>query len=330
MTKFKIIEATETMSDWNALVRSSREGTLFSLSEYLSSTGINYRAYFVKKGHEIRAGFCFLVNSDDTQIISDDLVIYSGILFANNAHQKETRKKTERHEITHFVIEFLAERYHSITFQLSPHFEDLRPFLWHNYHSENTNKKFSVNLKYTSFLDIHDLFYKKNLADNNVYQALDKKRQTDIEKAKLNGLTFTDNHIETQAFIALYQQTLLLQDKHVSERYLDRMSSLIDKTCDHGLLKKYAVKNSDHEISYIVIFGIFNNTATYIFGAGNPHIMQRYDATYCLWEAFNHLSHNYGISLIDMEGINSPQRGAYKLDFGGSISPYYHVTYRSV
>ncbi|MCH9739649.1 MAG: hypothetical protein K0U38_02230 [Epsilonproteobacteria bacterium] len=325
MSKFKIVEVKDNIEEWNKLVFNSPEGTVFSLYEYLNSIGLDYKFYFVKKGNEVRAGFSFLVNKDDSEIIFDDLIIYNGIMFALNDKQKETRQKTERYDIAEEIIKFLDAKYKKMTFQLSPNFEDMRPFLWHNYHSDNMEEKFKINIRYTSFIDIHDLFYKKDIENSLVYQALDNRRQTDIVKAQENGLTFISEEVDTKEFIAFYKKTLLSQDKQVDEAYLSRMATLIDSTSQKDLLKKYAVENSENQTSYIVIFGIFKNVGTYIFGSGDADVMQRYDATYCIWKAIKDLNHNYGISTIDMEGINSPQRGAYKLDFGGSITPYYQV-----
>ena len=33
-----------------------------------------------------------------------------------------------------------------------------------------------------------------------------------------------------------------------------------------------------------------------------------------------------GVSQIDMEGVNSPERGKFKLGFGGILKPYYHIS----
>ena len=326
MSKFKIVEVKENIADWDKLVINSPEGTVFSLYNYLNNIGLDYKHYFVKKGNDIRAGFCFLVNKEDNEIIFDDLIIYNGILFALNDKQKETRQKSERYDITEEIIKFLEPKYKKMIFQLSPAFEDLRPFLWHNYHTEGVDDKFKIDIRYTSFVEVEDLFYKKSIEEDKVYQALDNRRQGDISKAQENGLTFVSQEVETQEFIRFYTQTLLSQDKQVDATYAQRMGRLIDETSKCGFLKKYAVKDAQNRTSYIVIFGIFKNVGTYIFGSGDAEVMERYDATYCIWEAIKDLNHNYGVSLIDMEGINSPQRGSYKLDFGGSITPYYKVS----
>ena len=43
-----------------------------------------------------------------------------------------------------------------------------------------------------------------------------------------------------------------------------------------------------------------------------------------LWDAFLDLAAS-GVKEIDLEGVNSPLRGHFKLSFGGSILPYYRL-----
>ncbi len=33
-----------------------------------------------------------------------------------------------------------------------------------------------------------------------------------------------------------------------------------------------------------------------------------------------------GVNIIDLEGVNSPNRGFWKLGFGGNLLPYYHIS----
>ena len=52
----------------------------------------------------------------------------------------------------------------------------------------------------------------------------------------------------------------------------------------------------------------------------------RYSAagTYGLFQSMNNLA-EIGYSQIDLEGVNSPERGHFKLSFGGSLDQYYEL-----
>ena len=36
-----------------------------------------------------------------------------------------------------------------------------------------------------------------------------------------------------------------------------------------------------------------------------------------------------GVKFVNLEGVNSPFRGWYKLSFGGNLKPYYRLTLNS-
>ena len=76
----------------------------------------------------------------------------------------------------------------------------------------------------------------------------------------------------------------------------------------------------------MAFFGWDNKRAYYIFGANDPAKRNGHTGTNVLWEAFYDLS-KMGINEVDLEGINSPKRGWFKLSFGGNIRPYYEISF---
>ena len=74
-----------------------------------------------------------MLNDEGTDCVIDDLVIHNGLIFSKDESRKEIKAKRERFEITEFVINWLDIEYSNIELSLSPQFEDMRPFLWHNY-----------------------------------------------------------------------------------------------------------------------------------------------------------------------------------------------------
>ena len=75
---------------------------------------------------------------------------------------------------------------------------------------------------------------------------------------------------------------------------------------------------------YSVLFLHDDRTSCYLYGAGNIDIKNRYAGSLALWNAIKQASHKK-LKRIDLEGINSPFRGEYKLCFGGNIENYYRV-----
>ena len=80
----------------------------------------------------------------------------------------------------------------------------------------------------------------------------------------------------------------------------------------------------NEEPLYSVLFLHDDITSCYLYGAGNIDIKNRYAGSLALWNAIKHSS-NKKLKQIDLEGINSPLRGEYKLCFGGNIANYYRI-----
>ena len=65
-------------------------------------------------------------------------------------------------------------------------------------------------------------------------------------------------------------------------------------------------------------------TSCYLYGAGEVGVKNRYAGSLALWSAIE-VSLKKDLLFIDLEGINSPYRGEYKLYFGGNIQSYFKV-----
>ena len=76
MTKFTILPESNAQR-WDDFVEESLQGTVFSLSHYLSKVGHDYERYFIYKKSEIRAAFCCLLDPSGQNCELDDLVIYN-------------------------------------------------------------------------------------------------------------------------------------------------------------------------------------------------------------------------------------------------------------
>ena len=192
------LAAVENKDDWNAFVEGSPQFTLCSHTAYLDVAVPNYALYFVCKGQQKKAGVALVLNADGSQATSDTLVIYNGILFNPDPEQKVVRSKAEEYDITCFVIEQLTEKYDSLTMALSPEFEDLRPFLWHNYHATDPTEKFNVSLRYTSYLDISSFFLKNPDPETLLYTQLDNIRQSTTAAKSAESTTVTPKPTKTK------------------------------------------------------------------------------------------------------------------------------------
>jgi len=322
-TKFEI-HPLEKFKNWDALVEASPQGTVFSTSLYLDAVGFPYRCYVITKGNQVKAAMCHLVSDDGKLCILDDLVIYNGLMFQNNSCTKETKARSERFKITELVIGYLDRMYQRIELALSPHFEDMRPFLWHNYHSARSSDRFKIDLRYTSYLDITEFSSEKNEEALSLFNNMDTIRKRNLREARQKG-GYVERDGSVDLFIEFYKELMKRQSDPQPEKKLCRMKMLIETLMRGGKAVLFSTKNAQNEIIYLIIFVFDRKRAYYLFGAGHPGIMERYQGTLGFWEGFRILSQQYGIREVDMEGVNSPKRGWFKLSFGGRLIPYFQI-----
>jgi len=318
------IEEVETIEDWQKFAQTSLQYTMFVSSVYLKTFGGKYKTFFVKKGIETKAGFCILLSDDEKDIVLNELVIYSGILFQNDKFKKEVKARSERFEITETIIDYITKAYENIEIALTPQVDDMRPFIWHNYGSTKIDKKFNLDLRYTSYIDISELKNIENEEDTTIFKSLETLRQRNIRKARKED-SVTVEELTVSLFLKFYVDLMHKQNETVSKEKLDNMLNIIENTVNNNQAVMLATKNNKEEIIYLAVFSFDKHRAYYLFGAGNPESKEVYKGTICFWDGFIKLANDYNIKEVDMEGVNSPSRGWFKLSFGGGLRSYYEV-----
>jgi lipid II:glycine glycyltransferase (peptidoglycan interpeptide bridge formation enzyme) len=172
-------------------------------------------------------------------------------------------------------------------------------------------------------LDISELFLKQNKNEMALFQNMESKRQTDINRAEEAKVCFLESS-DVDVFVNLYAQLIESQGSSVSEHFLDKMRNVIRTLLDSGLAKMFFTIDKSSQVTYACVFSHHQNIGCYLYGAGNRDIMRRFDATYCIWKSLESLS-SLGVREVDLEGVNSPTRGQFKLGFGGELVSYYQV-----
>jgi hypothetical protein len=321
--KLSLEPVTET-GDWDALVDRSPQGTLFSEQIYLKASGSDYQLFWIKQGAETKAGVALIVSGDGKNCELNDLVIYGGLLFDLDPERQMVNRRSDEFQITEFFIEQITGIYASIDFQLSPEFGDMRPFLWHRYH-DKAHHKFHVDLRYTSYLDISSLNdYKGREEDSPCFNNLETIRRRRVRESKKKGGKVTCGN-DVDILVEFYRTLMHRQGDPQSSVKLTRMKKIMDVLLEAGRGAVYHAMNSDGTVIYSIFYGWDAKRAYYLFGAGHPEVSEPWQGTLVHWEAFKDLAQRRNIGEVDMEGVNSPQRGWFKLGFGGDLRPYYHV-----
>ena len=324
MPKSYRLERTELNDQWDNFIRDSEDQSIFVYADYLSHTNCRLGLYNCYNSNELRAVVVLVESSDGQSACLDDLVVYSGICLGSPlSGQNYSQINSERFELVSFIAEELTKLYEKIEFALAPSIVDVRPFDWFNYGSEENRFKFDI--RYTSYLYIADMCEISELESVKAYRDASVARRQQIRYAKRDGVS-TEEFDNVDLFIDFYRQTMRRQEEILEAPVLARMESLISGLLNANLARMFVSKTKEGNPGNVSVFAHDRNRAYYLFGAGDPDYRNTPTGTAVIWDSLIELARD-GVEQIDLEGINSPHRGWFKLSFGGSIQPYYQVSY---
>lgn len=321
MNKYRLVEAPID-ENWDKLIEDSENGTAFATRAYLESVGMPIDSYYCLKGDEPMAAFFVPVNKQRTKAIGHDFIIYDGLIYRNFPKLNRSQRFSEQFKIQEAVSNALVDRYESIRLSLHPSIKDIRPFLWFNYGTDLL--KYKINLRYTSYVYIGDFASSEKLEDIEIYKEASVARRQEIRYA-IKKDVMTEESLDINGFISYYLMTMERQEIVVDEIVQQQMSLLLNRLIKRGMILQIVSKDATERIGSRAIYLIDNKRAYYLFGASDPKMRSSHTGTAVLWDAFYKLSRR-GIKVVDLEGINSPNRGWFKLSFGGEINPYYEVS----
>lgn len=323
MAKHYRMLPTSLDAAWDTFIGTSPDATVFISSNYLAHTSCRLGLYRCYNAEELRALVAVCESPDGTSAILDNLVIYSGICFgAPTYSQSRAQQISERHEILAYLVGALADRYEAIEFALAPSIDDIRPFLWHNYSQEAV--RFTVDVRYTSYLTIADFDGAERLEDIEAYNQATGARRQQIRYARRDGVV-TDEFRDVAVFIDFYRRTMQRQGETVAQPMLDRIAELVAVLLDNGSARMFISRTADGSPGSVAVYAFDARRAYYLFGASDPALRNTATGTAILWDAFPALA-KQGVNEVDLEGVNSPHRGWFKLSFGGHLVPYYQVS----
>ena len=317
-----LLEKTKLDDKWDELVLQSVNGTVFSLSQYLNNIEAMVSPYYYRRNQEIRAGVLVIEKDNGLDTCLHDFVIYNGIFFAPPQNkQNRSQITSEQFDISTFVAAELAGIYKSVHLQLHPTILDIRPFLWFNYGTDYP--KYSVDVRYTSYLNIEDFSRAEKLEDISTYLQASNARRQEIRYA-IRDKVVTKQEFNPDLFVNFYNETMKRQDIAVEESVLNQMKFLVTNLFKANTGRMFVSYLSSGEPGSMAFFAMDSKRGYYLFGANDPALRDSHTGTAVLWDAFYVLSKE-GIKEIDMEGVNSPYRGWFKLSFGGDLQPYYQI-----
>lgn len=299
---------------WDALVSESPQGHVFSRHDYLQSLGAPYKCYVVTTPQgEILAGAAIMEEGACMARAPYAFTPHQGILFAqcvsDLAHQK---RLTTEFRITEFLMKALLTEYNNFSMSLSPFFKDLRPFLWHNYGQQH-QPQFEVRQRYTAHVSLSDFDLGRYLASvRSVRRQEFKKTSATVQQSE-----------DLNLFLDLYAKTFDRQGIAVDAQTISWVRSICSMALDKGY-GHLSYAHVDGRAASMAFFVKDLGCAYYLFGANDPEMRDANASSRLLIDNMASFA-GQGIKRFDFVGVNSPQRGDFKLSFSAELVPYQEV-----
>lgn len=291
MSEAKVVDLLAPQ--WDALVDSSEQGTIFCKTAWLKMYGVPYQLLGVEKNGNLLGGICGWLENGNTFISGAmPLTPFQGVLVANSEGKYVTQMS--RHiEVAETLLTHLnPEHYPYIKIMNHFTFPDIRPFLWTNH--------FRPEVKYTYVLPL-------------LYTDEYSLREMDKDTRNLTRKCVPVKDASMDAFADLYHTTFDRKglDQPVTREFLGKVYEAV-KPNIRVLMSEHAG----------VVMMWDNRRAYYILGASDGEG----ESTSVLWQAMQALPGH--LQELDFVGCNSKQIGAFKKGFGGTLRPYFGVTTR--
>ncbi|MGZ5056407.1 MAG: GNAT family N-acetyltransferase [Methylobacter sp.] len=307
------INFKESKQAWDAFVSTSQQRSIFVYSQFLDSLNTDYDLVTCYEKGKIVAG-AVQIYSDAGEPIDRPYPFtqFQGILLADNAGQSAHSQITHEFKVVEYFISQLTGHYKKCSFCHSWRLNDLRPFLWHNYH-EPDKGQFKLDLRYTGILDLK----KYDNFDAYLSSVRSCRRQEFKKASQMLKLEFSSDE---DILDALHAMTF---ERQSIERG-NQDSVLVRSICQHAITGEYgkiSVALLDEKPVSAVLFLYDDRTAYYLFGANDPAYRNTGAGSFLLLRMIKD-AFEKGMKEVDFVGVNSPSRGDYKISLNAELKNY--------
>jgi hypothetical protein len=291
MSMIKII----TEENWLKYLMKSKNLTIYHHPLFMNNHNekINYTCYF--KGDEPILGIP-LVEERKNRL---RFQAYNGFIFSDRKSTKLQKIISSNVKAFKKYSEHIYKNYDEIEISCDDTLLDVRPFLWHNY----PNGSYSTDDYFTSKISL------KNFSREMISEA----RRQEIKKSQNIGLKISSsNNFKSAAnfFYGDQKNEDSVDDEKICLKIMQSLN-------ENKLGELFSCHLKKEIISY-AFFGTFKNKVYYMFAGANKKFKDIPYHTLIIYNSIIQFKKNF--SEIDFVGVNSPERGSFKLSFGGDLN----------
>lgn len=314
----KFLISTETKKqEWDSFVETSPQRSIFVTSTFLDCLHESYKLITIKENNTIRAGTVVFEKNGHPNSHIPPFTQYIGFLLSPPEDLKGQSHIAWEYKITEILLYFLFENFEDLAFSHSYNLKDLRPFLWMNYGKEGC-KKFITNLRYTAVLA------KQDYEDQEKYlMNIRTTRRQEYRKAK-NLLTIKKSK-STSEILELYTETIKRSTNKelTSKSEHNKLNQILDKCLKENIGDLFYSVHDEKKVGGIFVLK-YQTFLYYLVGASTEEGRKMFSNTYLIIEVLKkYFSEHY--QKFDFLGVNSPNRGDFKLSFGGQLIKFFET-----
>lgn len=323
LSKYRL-ERTEPGDAWDRVVDAAPEGTIFSQSAFVEEMDATPALWLCHKGNQFAGAVALAEDRNDPRrTVLAPHIIHGGIMTAPSAAlQNSAQSLAEQFRTTAACFAELAAHYTELRFATAPALADLRPVLWHNFGTDGP--KPALDLRYTSYLPLVRDPAGTTMENSTLYLGCNKSRRQALRYARDSGITVqADANIDV--FLDLYARTFARQGLDMATGEAEFLRRFCTRLAAEGRLRTFSALTPEGDLGSMVVFGLDAKRAYYLYGANAPELRSDHCGSMALFHALQALAQD-GVTEADLEGVNSPKRGYFKLSFGGDLRAYYRVS----
>ena len=313
------IRISEEPEVWDRFVCSSPQGTVFMLFDFIVDLSIHYELVTLYDGDEIVAVTVVFFNNENMPQESPNMfMFYQGIILKDYQGLEIHSRITHEFKILTSFLEKLTSRYDQLSFCNSWRLSDIRPFQWHNYHTPE-NGQFEIKLRYTGIIDLEKYTdFKEYLSKIRIL------RRREWKKASVEFVIEETNDVDL--LLDIQDVTYKRQEIELPKQLRKYRHSIVDNALRSGYGKMMKATGSDGTVDSVKFFLYDDVCAYYLFGGNNPNGRGSGASTFLMLNFIKDAMEKR-LKYVDFCGVNSPNRGDYKISFNAELKPYFVTNY---
>jgi hypothetical protein len=303
---------------WDTFASTSPQRSIFVYSKFLDSLLVEYDLVTCYEKGKIVAGAVIIYSEAGIPIVGTfPFTQCQGVLLADSSQKAAHSQLTHDFKTVEYFIKQLTDHYKQFSFCHSWRLRDLRPFQWHNYH-EPEKGRFKVDLRYTGVLDLQQFdSFEEYLSSVRTVRRQEYKKSSQSLKFQISE--------DVSLLDVLHAKTFERQN---IERG-DRDSILVQSICKHAIAGGYgkmSIAYLDDVPVSAVLFVYDDRAAYYLFGANDPMYRNTSAGAFLLMQMIKD-AFDLSLGEVDFVGVNSPNRGDFKISFNADLKPYFITSF---